>query len=84
MVDVQLIVAIIMETLNLGSLDAVIHPFDMTIGPLAVVLCQPMLDPVGLANHIEAHRSGIDSITRALLRIYSSDQWYEQRKSSPI
>ena len=52
-----------MEALDGGLLDRAVHPFDLAIGPWMVGFGQPVLDPVGLADHIKAHRPGVDGIS---------------------
>ncbi len=42
--------------LRLTFLDRPIHPLDLAVGPRMVGFGQPMLDRVGLADHVEAHR----------------------------
>jgi len=51
-----------MEPFHRRVLDRPVHPLDLAIGPWVVGLSQPMLDPVGLAGHVEAHRPGIDGV----------------------
>lgn len=58
-VRAQLIVAVMVEALNGGVLDRAVHALDLTVGPRMVGLGQPVLDAVGLANHVEAHRPGV-------------------------
>lgn len=43
-------------------LDRAVRPLDPRIGPRMVGFRQPVLDTVGLANHVEAHRPGIEGI----------------------
>lgn len=52
-----------MEALNRRVLDGAVHPLDLAVGPRMVGLCQAMLDPVGLADHAEAHRPGVDGVS---------------------
>ena len=63
-------------------LDRSVHPFDLTVGPGMVGLCQAVFDPVGLADHVEAHGPGIDGVPVSGLlgklntpRRGHSDQW---------
>ncbi len=58
----QLIMAIVMVTLDGGLFDRAVHPFDLAVGPWVVGFRQPMLDPIGVADHVEAHWSGIGSV----------------------
>ena len=57
-----MIVAVVMVALNGGLFDSAVHPFDLAVGPRVVGFRQPVLDPVGLADHVEAHRPGIDCV----------------------
>ncbi len=59
----QLVVAVIMEPLHGCLLDRAVHPLDLTIRPRMVWLGQSVFDPVGLADHIETHWSGMDGIS---------------------
>ena len=54
--------AVVMEALDGRVLDGSVHPFDLAIGPGMVGLGQPVLNPVCLTNHVEAHRPGIDGV----------------------
>jgi hypothetical protein len=58
----QLLVAVVMQALDGGLVDRAVHPFDLAIGPWMVGFGQPVLDPVGLADHVEARLPGIDGI----------------------
>ncbi len=58
----QLIVGFVVEAFYSRVLDCSVHPLDLPIGPRVVGLGQPVLDPVGFADHIEAHRPGIDGV----------------------
>jgi hypothetical protein len=49
--------------LGLTLLDRAVHAFDLAIGPGVVWLGQAVLDPVGLADHVEPHRSGTDGVS---------------------
>ncbi len=51
-----------MEALDSGILDRAVHPLDLAVGPGMVRLCQAVLDPVGVADHVEAHGPGEDRI----------------------
>ncbi len=59
----QLIVTVVMETLDGGLLDGAVHPLDLTIGPGMIGLRQSVLDSVRLADHVEAHLPGIDRVS---------------------
>jgi len=61
-VGAQLVVAVVMKALDGRLLDGAVHPFDLAIGPWVVRLGQPVLDPIRLANHVEAHGPGIDGV----------------------
>jgi hypothetical protein len=43
-------------------LDRAVHPLDLAVGPRVVGFPQPMLDPIGFADHVEAHWPGIDGV----------------------
>ena len=58
----QLIVAVVMEAFDGGVLDRPVHPLDLAIRPRMVRLGQPVLDPVGFTDHVEAHRPGVDGV----------------------
>ena len=72
----QLVMAVVMESLDGRVLDRSIHPLDLAVcrdnSPLdcclilqtsrVVRLGQPVLDTVGLADHVEAHRSGVNGV----------------------
>ena len=55
----QLIVGFVVEPFHRGVLDRAVHPLDLTVGPRMVGFGEAMLDPVGLADHVEAHWPGI-------------------------
>ena len=61
-VCLQLVVAVVVEPFHSRVLDRSVHPFDLTVGPRMIGLGQPVLDPVGLADHVESHRPGGDGI----------------------
>ena len=54
--------AVVMEALDGRVLDRAVHPFDLAIGPWMVGFGQPVLDPVGLADHVKAHRPGVNGL----------------------
>ena len=49
--------------MGLTFLDGPVHPLDLTVRPRVVRLGKSVLDPVGLADHVEAHGSGIDRVS---------------------
>jgi hypothetical protein len=51
-----------MEALNGRVLDRAVHPLDLAVRPRMVRLGQPVLDAVGLADHVEAHGPGGDGV----------------------
>ena len=51
-----------MVSLDRRVLDRPVHPLDLAVGPRMVGLRQPVLDPVCLTDHVEAHRSGDDRV----------------------
>jgi len=59
----QLIMAFVVVALNGSLFDRAVHPLNLAIGPRMVGFRQPMLDPIGVANHVEAHWSGIGSVS---------------------
>lgn len=58
----QLIVAAIVIPLDRCVLDHAVHSFDLTVCPWVIWFGQPVFNPIGRANHVEAHRPGIGSI----------------------
>lgn len=42
--------------------DSGVHTFDLAIGPRMVWLREAVLDTLGLADHVEAHRPGEDGV----------------------
>jgi hypothetical protein len=78
----QLIVGFVVEAFYSRVLDRSVHSLDLTIGPRVVGLGQAVLDPVGFADHVEAHWPGIDRVPVPRLlgeldapRHCLSDQW---------
>ena len=59
----ELIVAVVMKPFDRRVLDGAVHPFDLAVGPWMVGLGQPVLDAVGLADHVEAHWPGVDAVS---------------------
>ena len=47
--------AFVVEAFDGRLLDRAVHPFDLSVGPRMVRLCEPVLDVVCLADHVEAH-----------------------------
>jgi hypothetical protein len=64
----QLIMAVIVVAFYGGILDRAVHSLDLAICPWMVGFGQSMFNPVHLADHVEAHLSGIDGITVSALR----------------
>ncbi len=58
----KLVVVFVVIPLDGCVLDGAVHAFDLTVGPWVVRLCQTMFNPVDLADHVEPHRPGIDSV----------------------
>lgn len=56
-----------MEAPDRCFLDGTVHPFNLTVGPGMIGLCQPMFDPIRLADHVKAHWPGVDGIAVARL-----------------
>ena len=55
--------AVVMKPFDRRVLDGAVHPFDLAVGPWMVGLGQPVLDAVGLADHVEAHWPGVDAVS---------------------
>ncbi len=53
---------IVVEAFDGRVLDCAVHPLNLPIGPRVIWLCETMFDPVGLADHVEAHGPRIDCI----------------------
>lgn len=47
--------AVVVEPFDCRLLDGAVRSFDLAIAPRMVWLGQAVLDPVGLADHVEAH-----------------------------
>ena len=58
----KLIVAVVVEASDSSVLDCPVHALDLAIGPWVVWLGQAVLDPVGLADHVEAHLPRIGGV----------------------
>jgi len=56
-----------MEALDGFLFDRAVHPLVLTVGPGMVRLGEPVLDAVGLADHVEAHLARPGSVTIARL-----------------
>jgi len=54
----ELVVALIVEASDGRFLDGPVHPLDLFVGPRIIRFGEPMLDVVGLADHVEAHLTG--------------------------
>jgi hypothetical protein len=52
-VSVELLVAVVVVAFDGGFLDGSVHPFDLPVGPGMLHLCQPVLDAVRAASHVE-------------------------------
>ena len=55
----QLVMAVVVVSLDRRFLDGPVHALDLTIGPRVVWPGQSMLDPNCLADHVEAHLARI-------------------------
>jgi len=42
------------KTFDRRLLDGLVHPLDLTVGPRIVRFGEPVLDVIGLADHVEA------------------------------
>ena len=51
----QLVVVIVVETLDRRVLDGAVHALHLAVGLRVVGLSKAMLDTVGLTDHVEAH-----------------------------
>ncbi len=58
----QLAVAVVLEPIFSRVLNRPVNPLDLSVGARAVSLGQTMLDPVGFADHVEAHRKLLPQI----------------------
>ena len=58
----QLIMTIVVISFNSAFLDRAVQSLDPAVGPRVVGLRQPMLHPVGAANHVKAHWLPISGI----------------------
>ena len=47
--------AVVLISFHRRVLDRAVHSLDLAIGPRVVWLGQSMLDPIGVADHVEAH-----------------------------
>lgn len=51
----QLFVAVLVKALDGSVFDRLVHPLDLSVGPGMIRLHQTVLNPVGFADHVEAH-----------------------------
>jgi hypothetical protein len=58
----KLIVIFVVEPFHRRFFDRAVHPLNLAIGPRLVGLGQPVLDVVGFADHVEAHRPRVDGV----------------------
>jgi hypothetical protein len=58
----QLVVDFVVEVPEGGVLNRAVHSFDSAVGQRIIGLGQTGLDAVGLGDHVEVHRLGIDCI----------------------
>jgi hypothetical protein len=63
----QLLVRLVVEPSDGRFLDRAVHPFDLAFRSWMVRFDQPVLDPVGFADHVEAHWPGLDGVPLARL-----------------
>ena len=54
--------AVVTVALDGSLFDRAVHPLDLALGPRVIGVRQPMLDPIGVADHVKAHRSGIGGV----------------------
>src|SRR5665213_213501 len=52
-VSVELLVTVVVVAFDGGLLDGPVHPFDLTVGPGMLHLCEPVFDAVLAATHVE-------------------------------
>ncbi|ASC07166.1 hypothetical protein S101468_02965 (plasmid) [Acetobacter pasteurianus subsp. pasteurianus] len=53
---------VVMEAFDGCLFDCPVHPFNLTIGPGMIGFRQTMFDPVGFADHVEAHGTRLGRI----------------------
>lgn len=58
----EVIAAGVKEPRDRRVLDGAVNPFDLAVSPWVVGLGQPVLDGVGLADHVKAHWPGVDGV----------------------
>ena len=58
----QLGMVVVVVPLDRRILDRSVHALDLPIRPRMVGFRQPVLDAVGRADHVEAHRPRIDGV----------------------
>ena len=58
----QLIMIFVVVPFDGGVFDCAVHPLDLAVGPRMVGFGQPVLNPVGIADHVETHRPRIDCV----------------------
>lgn len=51
----ELRVIVVVVALHRGVFDRPVHPLDLSVGLGVVRLGQPVLDPTGLADHVEPY-----------------------------
>lgn len=54
-VGAQLVVVIVVETLDRRVFDRAVHALHLTIGPRVIGFGKAMLDTIGLTDHVETH-----------------------------
>ncbi len=54
-VGAQLVVVIVVETLDCRVFDRAVQALHLTVGPRMVWLGKAMLDTIGLTDHVETH-----------------------------
>jgi hypothetical protein len=64
----ELVVALVVEAFDGRLLNGAVHPLDLAVGPRVVRFCEPVLDAVCVADHVEAHltRPGGVAVARLL------------------
>lgn len=58
----KLIVVVVVIPFDRRALNRAVNSFDLTIGPLMVRSGQAVFDPIGFADHVEAHGLRIDCV----------------------
>ncbi|AOX17980.1 hypothetical protein A0U89_13535 [Kozakia baliensis] len=84
--DLQLLMAVVMEAFDGCFLDCPVHPLNLTVRPGMVWFRETVFDPVGFADHVEAHgtRPGRIAITGLVSELNPIAHREALLQSSPI